>query len=200
MIASTAFHRMAHPEGEVAMAKAAETCNQTAFSLSNWATSTNEEVGQVAPSCLKFFQIYMSKSEAVNMDLWKRVKNAGFTALLLTTDTQLLGKREKDTRNGFELPPHLNLANLTKYESSGETNTLKASGNSSGLAAYVKAHKDNEIGWDIIPYVKKTSGLKVIAKGIMCYEDARLAIDNGADGVYVSNHGARQLDTTPATI
>ena len=126
MIASTAFHRLAHPEGEVAMAKAAENCNQTALSLSNWATSTNEEVGQAAPSCLKFFQIYMSKSEAVNIDLWKRVKNAGFSALLLTTDTQLLGKREKDTRNGFELPPHLNLANLTKYESTGETNTLKA--------------------------------------------------------------------------
>jgi isopentenyl diphosphate isomerase/L-lactate dehydrogenase-like FMN-dependent dehydrogenase len=61
------------------------------------------------------FQIYMSKREDVNKDLWKRVKESGFTAMLLTTDTQLLGKREKDTRTGFELPPHLDLANLAKY-------------------------------------------------------------------------------------
>ena len=70
----------------------------------------------------------------------------------------------------------------------------------SGLSEYVKNHKNNEIGWDIIPWIKKESGLKVVAKGIMCYDDAILAIENGADGVFVSNHGARQLDTTPATI
>ena len=116
MIAPTAFHKLAHNEGEVAVAKAAERCNATAMSLSNWATSTNEEIGFAAPSCLKLFQIYMSKSEVVNIDLWKRVRDSGFTAMLLTTDTQLLGKREKDTRSGFELPPHLDLANLSKYQ------------------------------------------------------------------------------------
>jgi len=89
------------------------------------------------------------------------------------------------------LPPHLDLANLAKYKSKNETATLIANSQSSGLAEYVKNHKNNEIGWDTIPYVKKNSGLKVIAKGIMCYEDARIAIDNGADGVYVTNHGAR---------
>ena len=64
----------------------------------------------------------------------------------------------------------------------------------------MKKHKNNEIGWDIIPYIKKVSGLPVFAKGVMCAEDAVLAIENGIDGIYVSNHGARQLDTTPATI
>lgn len=64
----------------------------------------------------------------------------------------------------------------------------------------MKKHKNNEIGWDIIPYVKKVSGLPVYAKGVMCAEDVVLAIENGVDGIYVSNHGARQLDTTPATI
>jgi 4-hydroxymandelate oxidase len=69
----------------------------------------------------------MSKREEVNKDLWRRVKESGFTALLLTTDTQLLGKREKDTRNSFTLPAHLDLANLAKYNSShGETKTLAA--------------------------------------------------------------------------
>ena len=64
----------------------------------------------------------------------------------------------------------------------------------------MKKHKNNDIGWDIIPYIKKVSGLPVFAKGVMCAEDAVLAIENGIDGIYVSNHGARQLDTTPATI
>lgn len=192
MLAATAFHKLAHPEGEVAVAKAAQKCNLMPMSLSNWANSTCEEIGEAAPQILKFFQIYMSKSEVVNIDLWKRVKDSGFTAMFLTTDTQLLGKREKDTRSGFELPPHLDLANLSKYQTDfNEKTTLKANENSSGLAYYVQQHKENEIGWDIIAYIKKVSGLKVIAKGIMCYEDAKLAIEHGADGVYVSNHGAR---------
>ncbi len=112
----------------------------------------------------------------------------------------MLGKREQDTRNSFTLPPHLDLANLAKYNAVGEVKDLAANQTSSGLANYVAQHKANNIGWDVIKYIKKESGLKVIAKGIMCYEDALLAIENGADGVYVSNHGARQLDTTPATI
>jgi isopentenyl diphosphate isomerase/L-lactate dehydrogenase-like FMN-dependent dehydrogenase len=134
----------------------------------------------------------MSKKESVNLDLWKRVKASGFTAMLLTTDTQLLGKREPDTRTGFELPPHLDMANFAKYTAShGEQNVLKATESISGLAAYVRDHKDNEISWDVIRSIKEKSGLKVIAKGIMCYEDAKLAIEHGVDGVYVSNHGAR---------
>lgn len=68
------------------------------------------------------------------------------------------------------------------------------------MAEFVKTHKNNEISWDVVPYIKKLSGLPVFAKGVMCADDARLAIENGIDGIYVSNHGARQLDTTPATI
>ncbi len=77
---------------------------------------------------------------------------------------------------------------------------LKSSGKDSALSEWVKYHKNNDIGWDMIAYIKKVSGLPVIAKGIMCKEDAMTAIENGADGLFVSNHGARQLDTTPATI
>ena len=117
--------------------------------------------------------------------------------MMLTTDTQLLGKRESDVKHSFELPSHLKLANWSKYSVVSE---IKANENESGLSAFVKQNKDQEIGWDIIPYIKKVSGLKVFAKGIMCKEDAKLAIENGIDGIYVTNHGARQLDTTPATI
>lgn len=93
------------------------------------------------------------------------------------------------------------MANYSKYQKShGETSDIKSSGKDSGLAEYVKNHKDANIGWDIIPELKRQSKLPVVAKGIMCAEDALLALKNGADALFVSNHGARQLDTTPATI
>lgn len=93
------------------------------------------------------------------------------------------------------------MANYSKYKSShGEEANIKSSGKDSGLAEYVKNHKDANIGWDIIPEMKRLSGLPVVAKGIMCAEDALLALEHGADAIFVSNHGARQLDTTPATI
>mmetsp|Transcript_6711 Transcript_6711/g.10779 ORF Transcript_6711/g.10779 Transcript_6711/m.10779 type:complete len:166 (-) Transcript_6711:90-587(-) len=89
------------------------------------------------------------------------------------------------------------MGNFAKYQ--GEESNVKSK-KGSGLSEFVKKHKNNQIGWDIIPSMKKASGLPVFAKGIMCKEDARLALQNGIDGIYVSNHGARQLDTTPSTI
>ena len=148
---------------------------------------------------MKMFQIYMSKSEAVNVDMWKRCRDNGFKAMCLTTDTQLLGKRDSDVRIRFELPSHLDLANLAPYKKAGEQNKV-SNAKQSALAEYVASHKDNSIDWTIIPYVKRVSQLPVFAKGVMTYEDTLLALKNGADGIFVSNHGARQLDTTPATI
>ena len=198
-IASTAFHKMAHPDGEIATARAANNFLQTPLLLSNWATSTIEEVSQNAPDAMKMYQIYMSKSETVNDDMWKRCRENGYKAMCLTSDTQLLGKRDQDVRVKFELPKHLDLANLAPYSSSGESSAITST-TQSALAEYVANHKNNDIDWSIIPYVKRVSQLPVFAKGIMCYEDALLALENGADGLFVSNHGARQLDTTPATI
>jgi len=92
------------------------------------------------------------------------------------------------------------MQNFAKYMNKGQETELKANSKESGLAQFVRVHKDNNIDWSIIPYIQKHSGLPVFVKGVMCKEDARIALDNGADGIYVSNHGARQLDTTPATI
>lgn len=111
-----------------------------------------------------------------------------------------MGKRLDDTRNSFQLPSHLRMENFAKYIDQGQATAVKAKKGGSGLAEFVKLHKDNNIDWSVIPNIKKVSGLPVFAKGVMCKEDARLALENGADGIYVSNHGARQLDTTPATI
>ena len=92
------------------------------------------------------------------------------------------------------------MQNFAKYMEKGQATELKANKNESGLAQFVRVHKDNNIDWTIIPMIKKVSGLPVFVKGVMCKEDVRLALDCQADGIYVSNHGARQLDTTPATI
>ena len=200
-IASTAFHKMAHQDGELATARAANAYNATTLKLSSWSTTTLEEVAAQAPDSLKFFQIYLSKIPEVNQDLFDRVRGAGYKALHLTIDTQILGKRENDVRNNFQLPQGLGLANYAKYQKShGEESNLKSSGKDSALAEYVKNHKDANLGWDVIPKLKQLSQLPVVAKGIMCAEDALLALQHGADAIFVSNHGARQLDTTPATI
>ena len=113
-IVSTAFQRMAHPEGEIATAGAAEKTG-TPQVLSGWANSTIEDVAKTAPTGLKMMQVYLSKSPEVNKDIWKRAKDAGFKALCLTTDTQLLGKRERDARLKFSLPKHLDCKILAKY-------------------------------------------------------------------------------------
>jgi (S)-2-hydroxy-acid oxidase len=112
---STAFQKMAHPDGECATARACEKMDQTPVVMSSWATTANEEFGVNAPNCTKVFQIYMSKIPEVNIDIWSRVKKSGFTALALTTDTQLLGKRLNDTRTKFSLPSHLKMENMAKY-------------------------------------------------------------------------------------
>lgn len=83
------------------------------------------------------------------------------------------------------------MANYIKYFTTGYETNVKSSGKDSGLSEYTKHHKNNEIGWEVIKEIKRISGLPVIAKGIMCKEDALLAIENGADAIFVSNHGGR---------
>mmetsp|Transcript_14315 Transcript_14315/g.24360 ORF Transcript_14315/g.24360 Transcript_14315/m.24360 type:complete len:138 (-) Transcript_14315:625-1038(-) len=113
-VSSTAFQKMATPQGEVAMAKA---CNNTGtpFVLSSWATTSNEEVGRAAPDVPKVYQIYVTKPPVDNIDIWQRVRRSGFGAFALTCDTQLLGKRLDDTRYKFSLPSHLKMENFVKY-------------------------------------------------------------------------------------
>ena len=200
-VTSTAFQRMANPEGEIATARACNNFNETPIVMSSWATSTNEDFGAACPDSYKIFQIYLSTIPDVNLDIWKRIKKSGFKAVALTTDTQLLGKRHNDTRNRFQLPYPWKMGNFAKYENQGQKTDLAHQSEGSGLANFAKHHKANDIDWSIIKYIKANSdGLLVFAKGIMCAEDARLALEAGYDGLYVSNHGARQLDTTPATI
>lgn len=195
-IAPTAMQRMAHPEGECANARAAQAMG-TIFTLSTIATSSIEEVAEAAPNALKWFQLYIYKDREVTKDLVKRAEKAGFKALVLTVDAPMFGLRLADIKNKFSLPPHLRLAN---FEGTKSTDINKKNAKGSGLNAYVNSLFDATLEWKDVEWLQTITSLPIILKGILTAEDALLGVEAGAAGILVSNHGARQVDGTPASI
>ena len=129
------------------------------------------------------------------MDIWKKIKDAGFKAVALTTDTTVLGKRDLDVVNPFELPKGLNMSIYERYfpilgNLLGDSD-LASSGTNSGLKEFTNRYKSEEVIWEEIPKLKQLIGLPLIAKGVACKEDALLAVKYGADAIIVSNHGSR---------
>jgi len=203
LIAPTAMQQMAHPDGEVATVRAAARLN-TLMCISSWSTKSMEQVAADQPGTLLWFQVYVYKDRDVVLDLVKRAERAGYKALAVTVDTPILGRREADIRNNFALPSHLTLGN---FESTGKTRShatgISSSANTSGgsgLAAYVSSLIDRTLTWDDLKWLRTVTSLKIVVKGVMSVDDALLAVEHGMDAVWVSNHGARQLDTSPATI
>ncbi|KAK9936796.1 hypothetical protein M0R45_013620 [Rubus argutus] len=186
MIAPTAMQKMAHPEGEFATARAASAAD-TIMTLSSWATSSVEEVASTGPG-IRFFQLYVNRN--VVAQLVKRAEKAGFKAIALTVDTPRLGRREADIKNRFTLPPNLTLKNFENIDLGKMDKT-----NDSGLASYVAGQIDRTLNW-----LRTITRLPILVKGVITAEDAQLAVQYGAAGIIVSNHGARQLDYVPATI
>ncbi|NP_001146005.2 glycolate oxidase 1 [Zea mays] len=193
MVAPTAMQKMAHPDGENATARAAAAAG-TIMTLSSWATSSVEEVASTGPG-IRFFQLYVYKDRKVVEQLVRRAERAGFKAIALTVDTPRLGRREADIKNRFVLPPHLTLKNfegldLGKMDQAAD----------SGLASYVAGQVDRTLSWKDVKWLQTITTLPILVKGVLTAEDTRLAVANGAAGIIVSNHGARQLDYVPATI
>ena len=198
-IAPTAMQQMAHPEGELATSRAAARHN-TLMTLSSWSTMALEDVASVAPAGLRWFQLYVYKDRDITLDLIKRAERAGYEALAVTVDTPILGRREADLRNRFVLPSHLTMGNFKKLGGNHTSGTKNAGSAGSGLASYVSALIDQTLTWKDIAWLRKNTTMKIVVKGVMTVEDALASIENGVDGIWVSNHGARQVDTTPATI
>lgn len=196
-IAPTAMQKMAHPEGEIATSRAAAKSN-TLMTLSSWSTTALEEVAAAGPNGYRWFQLYVYKDRDVTLDLIRRAEKAGYKALAVTVDTPVLGRREADIKNKFALPAHLTMGNFTQV--GGQHSGGMKGSNGSALSAYVASLIDKSLTWDDISWLRKNSKLKIVVKGIMTVEDAMLALRYGVDGIWISNHGARQLDTTPATI
>jgi 4-hydroxymandelate oxidase len=194
LVAPTAFHKMAHDDGELATARAT-SAQGTVMILSSLATTSIEEVAQVATGPL-WFQLYVYKDRGATEAVVARAEAAGCRALVLTVDAPLLGTRERCVRNEFTLPPDLAMQNLA---AAGYAVMPTATGDSS-LAAYVRARLDPSLSWKDLAWLRSRTKLPILIKGIVRADDARLAVDAGVAGIVVSNHGGRQLDTSPATI
>lgn len=181
-IAPVAFQRVAHPDGEVAMAKAAKAVG-TAMCLSTLATSTPAEVA--ATGATRWFQLYVFSDEGLTRELVGQARDNGFTALVLTVDTPILGRRERDFRTGFTIP------DTVKVAAFGE-------GGMTPLGAF--SPMSQSVTWRDLERFAAAAELPVLVKGVLTAEDAKLACEHGAAGIVVSNHGGRQLDGVSATI
>lgn len=213
-IAPTGLTGMQHADGEILAARAAEKFG-VPFTLSTMSICSIEDVA--AHTAKPFwFQLYVMRDRDFIERLIDRAKAAKCSALMLTLDLQILGQRHKDIRNGLSAPPKPTLANLinlatkprwclgmlgTKRRSFGNiVGHAKGVGDLSSLSAWTAEQFDPALSWADVEWIKKRWGGKLILKGVMDVEDARLAADSGADALIVSNHGGRQLDGAPSSI
>jgi 4-hydroxymandelate oxidase len=203
LVAPTAFQRLAHPEGELATARATASAG-TVMVLSTLANTTLEDVATAyagvdgvtseSPGG-RWFQLYVYKDRGVTRSLVERAEAAGYDALVLTVDAPLFGRRLRDMRNGFALPDGLTAANVSP---AGIGEVAGVAGDS-GLATYIAAMLDQGLTWRDVAWLRSITRLPIVVKGLLRGDDAALAMEHGAAGVVVSNHGGRQLDTTIAT-
>jgi 4-hydroxymandelate oxidase len=192
-VAPTAFHKLYHEHGEAGVARAAAQ-RGILHVVSTLSTTALEEIREAGgPAARLWFQLYVHRDRELTRHLVERAKAAGYEALVLTVDAPVWAIRERDRRNRFSLPPPLTLANFARYLDA-------AGGGSDGLSNYVNRQLDPALTWRDVAWLKDVSGLPVLVKGILTREDARLAVEHGADGVVVSNHGGRMLDRVPATL
>ncbi len=187
LVAPTAFQRLCHPDGEVALARAAASA-RTVMTLSTLASVTPAELAAGAPGGTKWFQLYWSRDRGFTQELVQAATEAGFTALMLTVDLPIAGRRERDARAGFALPDDLQLPNIPL--------ALRREDFHSALGAIV----DDTLTWRDLEWLRSVCPLPLVIKGILTREDALLAADHGAAAVVVSNHGGRQLDGVPASL
>ncbi len=213
-IAPTGLTGMQHADGEILGARAARAFG-IPFTLSTMSICSIEDVAQhVGPGF--WFQLYVMRDRDFIERLIDRAKAAGCSALQLTLDLQILGQRHKDIKNGLSSPPTPTLTNLinlatkphwclgmlgTKRRSFGNiVGHAKGVGDLSSLSSWTAEQFDPQLNWGDVEWIKKRWGGKLILKGIMDAEDARLAANSGADALIVSNHGGRQLDGAPSSI
>ena len=195
LVAPTAYHRLAHPDGERATARAAAACG-TVYCASTLATTLLEDVAAAAPGAPQWFQLYVHTDRAFTLSLVERAKKAGYRAIAVTVDTPVLGRRCADVRNAFALPEGLVMSNLVPIlpPDLGE-------GDGSELARFVASRHDATFTWpDLDAIARAAAPLPVVVKGIARADDALRALDHGAQAIWVSNHGGRQLDYAPATV
>jgi len=213
-IAPVGLTGMQHADGEIHAAQAAKKFG-IPFTLSTMSICSIEDIAQHTQAPF-WFQLYMMRDRDAMARMIERCKVAQCSALVLTLDLQVIGQRHKDIKNGLSAPPRPTLRNIlnlltkprwcmgmagTSRRSFGNLiGHVKNVSDMSSLAAWTNEQFDPRLSWPDIEWVKKQWGGKLILKGIMDAEDARLAVQSGADAIVVSNHGGRQLDGAPSSI
>ncbi|HTN66378.1 MAG TPA: alpha-hydroxy acid oxidase [Burkholderiaceae bacterium] len=213
-LAPTGLTGLQHADGEILAARAAEQFG-VPFTLSTMSICSIEDVAANTTKPF-WFQVYFLRDRDFMARLIDRAKAANCSALVLTLDLQILGQRHKDLKNGLSAPPRLTLPNLINMATKprwcwGMLNTRRRTfgnivghvtnvSNTSSLSTWTAEQFDPALSWAEVEWVKQRWGGKLIVKGIMDPEDARLAVQSGADALIVSNHGGRQLDGAQSAI
>jgi len=215
ILAPTGFTRIAHPPGELAVARAAARAGLP-YSLSTMGTRSVEEVAAVS-SGSKWFQVYVWRDKGLLKDMILRAAEAGFEVLCITVDAAMLGRRERDVRRGFTLPPKMGLDIVVegmirpswslRFVFSEPIEFANVAGNTDidgstavDLAAFMNEQFDPTLSWEDVEWMRSLWDGPVLIKGVQSVADAVIARDRGLDGIVLSNHGGRQLDSAPSII
>ncbi len=215
IVAPTGYSRIAHSQGELAVARAAQRAG-IPYSLSTMGTRSIEDVAAVCTTD-KWFQIYTWRDRPLVEELVARAKAAGYTTVWLTVDTAVLGRRERDVRRGFTLPPKIGPGTLVdgaihpgwtldflRNEPIMFSNVVGRSeldgSTPISLAAKVAGHFDQSLSWDDIDWLRSIWDGPIAVKGIQTVADAQQAVSMGVEGIGLSNHGGRQLDDAPVPL
>jgi L-lactate dehydrogenase (cytochrome) len=213
-LAPTGLTGMQHADGEILAARAAAAFG-VPFTLSTMSICSIEEVAEHSPEPF-WFQLYVMRDRSFVESLIDRARAARCSALMLTLDLQIGGQRHKDIRNGLSTPPKLKASNVvdflrrpawcadmlgTKRRQLGNiVGHAKGVKGMSSLATWTAEQFEPKLSWQDVEWIRQRWGGKLILKGIMDAEDARHAVESGADALIVSNHGGRQLDGAPSSI
>ena len=214
-IAPTGLTGMQHADGEILAARAAKKFG-IPFTLSTMSICSIEDVSKGTDSHPFWFQLYVMRDRDFIERLIERARAANCSALVITLDLQILGQRHKDLKNGLSAPPKLTIANMiniatkprwalgmlgtSRREFGNIVGHVKGVENMGSLSAWTAQQFDPRLNWGDVEWIKKRWGGKIILKGIQDVEDARLAVESGADAMIVSNHGGRQLDGAQSSI
>ena len=214
-IAPTGLTGMQHADGEILAARAAKKFG-IPFTLSTMSICSIEDVSKGTDGHPFWFQVYVMRDRDFIERLIERARAANCSALVITLDLQILGQRHKDLKNGLSAPPKLTLSNIlniatkprwalgmfgtSRREFGNIVGHVKGVENMSSLSAWTAQQFDPRLNWGDVEWIKKRWGGKIILKGIQDAEDARLAVESGADAMIVSNHGGRQLDGAQSSI
>ncbi len=215
ILAPTGFTRIADPEGELAVARAAARVG-VPYTLSTMGTRSIEEVAAVSDGP-KWFQLYAWRDRGLVAELVERSRAAGYEAIMLTVDTAVLGRRERDVRQGTTLPPKIGLNTIVDgllhpawtrglltndpitFANVAGRSDMDGS-NAISLAEYTGSQFDPALSWEEVEWLRDRWDGPIILKGVQTAADAELAVAHGVEGIAVSNHGGRQLDDAPPVV